>query len=75
MKASSIGAAVPGTPSIAASPSYCTTPPGVRIFATMRAPVLTARMLMVVIPSAGSINPISMAAGPTPDRMLPQVGL
>ena len=45
MNCKSILAAVPGTPSIAVSPSYCTLPPGVCTRATTNAPVLTSRIL------------------------------
>ena len=39
------------------------------------APVFTALIRMVVTSSSGVIRPISIAAGPTPDMMFPQVGL
>ena len=41
MKLSTIGAAVPGTPSMRASPVYITARPGVCTIASMRASVLT----------------------------------
>ena len=41
MKFRMIGAAVPGTPSMRASPVYCTDLPGVLTTASMRASVLT----------------------------------
>ena len=75
MNVSRIGAAVPGAPAIRVSPSNVGRPPGVSTFATTRAPVFTAWILISVSSLAGATSPISMAAGPTPDSMLPQVGL
>ena len=75
MKFSRIGAAVPGTPSMAMSPSYSTSPPGVSITASMRESVLTLRIFTTVLGSSEDTRPRSMAKGPTPASMLPQVGL
>jgi hypothetical protein len=72
---SAIGAAVPGTPSMRASPSYSTVPCGVHTCATARLPVFTMWMRTeVVVPDTGT-RPFSIAHGPTPARMLPQFWL
>ena len=72
---SAMGAAVPGTPSMRASPSYSTAPCGVRTCATARAPVFTMWMRTAVVGPATGTSPFSMAQGPTPARMLPQFWL
>ena len=66
---------MPGTPSMLVSPSYPTLLDGVCIRARTRAPVLTDLIFTSVTPSDIGINPISRAAEPTPDKILPQVGL
>ena len=74
MKLSRIGAALPGTPSMTAPPSYSTRPPGVSTTASMSESVLTLRICTTVLGSSAATNPRSMAKGPTPASMLPQVG-
>ena len=69
-----IGAAVPATPSIEVSPSYCTRPPGVQTVTSMRERVLTLNTRTRVWPSVAGTRPCSMANGATPDNMLPQFG-
>ena len=75
MKLSRIGAAAPGTPSMAVSPSYSTSPPGVCTSASMSESVFTLRMFTTVRGSSDGTSPRSMAKGPMPASMLPQVGL
>ncbi|MFT6775862.1 MAG: hypothetical protein ACJA1L_003585 [Paracoccaceae bacterium] len=71
MKFSAAAAAVPGTPSMAASPLQRTPPPRVSMLASTRAPVLTAWMRTAARSPVAATSPISSAAGPTPDRVLP----
>ncbi|EWS65042.1 hypothetical protein Y695_01712 [Hydrogenophaga sp. T4] len=73
-KFSSTGAAVPATPSMRASPSYVTLPPGVHTVTSICEPVLTLWMRTVVVPSCAGISPCSIANGATPESMLPQLG-
>ena len=70
-----IAAAVPGTPSMRASPSYSTAPPGVGTCATAMLPVFTMWMRTGVVAPATGTSPFSIAHGPTPARMLPQFWL
>jgi hypothetical protein len=69
-----MGAAVPATPSMRASPSYVTARPGVRTVTSIRERVLTLNTRAVVVPSAAAIRPCSIANGTTPESMLPQFG-
>ncbi len=71
-KSITIGAAVPGTPSMRASPSYRTRPPGVCTVATAMLAVFTMWMRTFVSPSAAATRPFSIANGPIPASMLPQ---
>ena len=70
-----IGAATPGTPSMRASPWYSTSPPGVRMRAMALSPEFTMWMRTTVSPSSAGRSPCSMANGPTPASMFPQLGL
>ena len=71
-KLRTIGAAVPGTPSIAVSPSYRGLPPGVANVAVTIWSVFTIRMRTLVSSCAAVTSPRSTANGPMPARMLPQ---
>ena len=69
-----MGEAVPGTPSIVASPSYVTLPSGVRTRASISLRVLTLWMRTDVTPSRALTKPASIAKGATAASMLPQLG-
>jgi len=69
---SRIGAAVPGTPEMAVSPAYRTSPPGVANVAVTRAREFTMWIRAVVDSPPAPISPRSTANGPTPARMFPQ---
>ena len=73
-KSSVIAAAVPGTPSIAASPPYSGRPPASGNVAVARLSVFTMKIRTdaVVAPGSGATRPRSTANGPMPARMLPQ---
>ena len=73
-KSRRIGAAVPATPSIPVSPSYVTRRAGVSTLTSVRERVLTLNTRTVVSPSCAGTRPCSMAKGPTPESMLPQLG-
>ena len=71
--ASTTGAAVPGTPAIAASPRYSTRPPGVGKVADGDAVgVDHADAHAGLAVRRPGTSPRSTANGPTPARMLPQ---
>ena len=61
---SAMGAAVPGTPSMRASPSYSTAPCGVRTCATARDPVFTMWMRTGVVGPADGHEPVLDGPGP-----------
>ena len=69
------GAAVPGTPAIAKSPEYSTTPLGVLTSASIIFFVLVLKIFTLVIPSCAFTRPFSIANGPTPDEIFPQLPL
>ena len=71
-KSSTIAAAVPGTPSIAVSPSYRGLPPGVGNVAVTMPSVFTIRMRTRVSSPVAAASPRSTANGPIPARMFPQ---
>ena len=58
-----IGAAVPGTPSMRASPAYSTRPPGVWTSMSLRVPVLRVNTRKVVTSPVGLTRPVSKAEG------------
>ncbi len=70
-----IGAAVPGTPSIRASPAYSTRPPGVCTSMSLKVPVLRVNTRKVVRSPVGLTRPISNPNGATAASMLPQLGV
>ena len=72
VNASTIGAAVSGTPAMATSPRYSTRPSGVGKVATAMLSELTMRIRTVVSGDPAGTRPRSTANGPTPARMLPQ---
>ncbi len=72
VNASTIGAAVPGTPAMATSPRYSTRPSGVGKVATAMLSELTMRIRTFVSGDPAGTSPRSTANGPTPARMLPQ---
>ncbi len=71
-KSSMIAPAVPGTLSIARSPSYSTRPEGVAKVAVAMPPVLTMRIRTLVRSGSARTSPRSIANGPTPASRLPQ---
>ena len=71
-KLSTIGAAVPGTPSIAVSPLYRGMPSGVGNVAVTMLSVFTIRIRTLVCSGCAATRPRSTANGPMPARMLPQ---
>ncbi len=71
-KSQTIGAALPGTPSISVSPAYLTAPSGVSTVNSQRLPLLTMCTRTCVVGEDAATSPVSMANGPTPARMLPQ---
>ena len=70
-----IGAAVPGTPSILALPSYSTRPPGVCTVMSHCMSVLRVSTRSVVVSPCGCTRPTSSANGTTAASMLPQLGV
>ena len=67
-KSSTIAAAVPGTPAIATSPSYSTTPS-----APVKVAVATlSELTMWIRTGEAAARPRSIANGPTPASRLPQ---
>ena len=70
-----IGAAVPGTPSMATSPAYWTSPPGVWKVAVAMLSELTIRIRTRLRSASAWTRPRSTANGPTPASRLPQFWL
>ena len=70
-----IGAEVPGTPSMRASPAYSTTPPGVCTLMSHCMSVLRVSTRKVLTSQCGATMPASMAKGTTAASMLPQLGV
>ena len=70
-----IGAALPGTPSIRASPAYSTRPPGVATVMSHCMSVLRVSTRNVLAAPRGATIPVSSANGTTAASMLPQFGV
>src|SRR2546423_1119258 len=70
-----IGAAVPGQPSMRASPSYEIWPPGVCTVMSASVPVLRVSTRAVVAGARAATSPRSIANGTTAASMLPQFGV
>ncbi len=70
-----IGAAVPGTPSMRASPWYSTRPPGVATVMSHCMSVLSVSTRKVLVSPRAATIPVSSANGTTAASMLPQLGV
>ena len=70
-----IGAEVPGTPSMRASPAYSTVPPGVCTVTSHCMSVLSVSTRSVVVSPCALARPRSSANGTTAASMLPQFGV
>ena len=71
----SMGAELPGAPSMRAEPSYSTWPPGVCTVMSAAMPVFSVSTRKVLVSPREETMPVSSAKGTTPASMLPQLGV